>query len=213
MSNLRTHIREENARPEAGSVHGLFFCLSQNLTFPDLPPALFCELYSEAGFGIISFIQRESISFQETGRTAERMKRQRLGEIIRFVIAGGAGFAVELGALILLKEKAGLDTLIAVPIAFFLSVIVNYLICVFWVFSGAREQSRKNQVAFFLTSAVGLLLNELLMFLFRVMWGEDPVLFTVFSFPVSLYVMNKILSTGIVMIWNYLTKRYILTKG
>ena len=140
------------------------------------------------------------------------MKRQKLGEIIRFVIAGGAGFAVELGMLILLKEKLGLDTLIATPIAFTVSVIVNYLICVFWVFSGAKEQSRGNQIAFFLTSAAGLLLNELLMFLFRVLWGEDTVLFTLFSFDVSLYILNKVLATCIVMVWNYFTKRYILTK-
>lgn len=140
------------------------------------------------------------------------MKKQRLGEILRFVIAGAAGFAVEIGLLILLKEKLGLDTLIATPIAFTVSVIVNYLICVFWVFSGAREQSRANQAAFFLTSAAGLLLNELLMFLFRVIWGEDTVLFTVFSFSVSLYILNKALATCIVMIWNYFTKRYILTK-
>ena len=66
--------------------------------------------------------------------------------------------------------------------------------------------------SFFLTSAVGLLLNELLMFLFRVAWGEETVLFTVFSFAVSLYVLNKVLATCIVMVWNYFTKRYILTK-
>ncbi len=140
------------------------------------------------------------------------MKKQRLGEIIRFVIAGGAGFAVELGVLILLKEKLGLDTLIATPIAFTVSVIVNYLICVLWVFAGAREQSRKNRIAFFLTSAAGLLLNELLMFVFRVLWGEETVLFTVFTFAVSMYVLNKVLATCIVMVWNYFTKRYILTK-
>ena len=146
-------------------------------------------------------------------RDGKNMKKQRLGEVIRFLIAGGAGFAVELAALILLKEKLGLDTLVATPIAFILSVIVNYLICVFWVFDGAREQSRKSQAAFFLTSAVGLLLNELLMFLFRVIWGEETVLFTVFSFAVSLYVLNKVLATALVMIWNYFTKRYILMKN
>lgn len=141
------------------------------------------------------------------------MNRERIREILRFVIAGGAGFAVEIGALILLKEKLGMDTLIATPIAFTLSVIVNYLICVFWVFRGAREQNRKNQIAFFLTSAVGLALNEVLMLLFRVIWGEEKVLFTVFSFAVSLYVLNKVLATCIVMIWNYWTKRRILTGG
>ena len=141
------------------------------------------------------------------------MSRERIREILRFVIAGGAGFAVEIGALILLKEKLGMDTLIATPIAFTISVIVNYLICVFWVFRGAREQNRKNQIAFFLTSAVGLALNEVLMLLFRVAWGEEKVLFTVFSFAVSLYVLNKVLATCIVMIWNYWTKRRILTGG
>ena len=150
---------------------------------------------------------------EEILKDGKNMKKQRLGEVIRFLIAGGAGFAVELAALILLKEKLGLDTLVATPIAFILSVIVNYLICVFWVFDDAREQSRKSQAAFFLTSAVGLLLNELLMFLFRVIWGEETVLFTVFSFAVSLYVLNKVLATALVMIWNYFTKRYILMKN
>lgn len=140
------------------------------------------------------------------------MNRERLLEIVRFIIAGVAGFVVELVTLVLLKEKLGLDTLIATPIAFILSVIVNYVMCAFWVFPGARQQSKKSQVAFFLTSAVGLVLNEILMLLFRVIWGEESVLFTVFSFAVSLYVLNKILSTCIVMIWNYFTKRFILTK-
>lgn len=141
------------------------------------------------------------------------MDRKRLREVLRFAVAGAAGFVVELLVLILLKEKLGLDTLIATPIAFLLSVVVNYLICVFWVFDGARDQSRRNQAAFLLTSVIGLLLNELFMFLFRVMWGEDTVLFTVFSFSVSLYVLNKVISTILVMIWNYFTKRKILTSS
>lgn len=141
------------------------------------------------------------------------MGGKRIREVLRFAVAGVAGFAVELLVLILLKEKLGIDTLIATPIAFLLSVIVNYVICVFWVFDGARDQSRKSQAGFLLTSVIGLLLNELLMFLFRVMWGEETVLFTVFSFTVSLYVLNKVIATILVMIWNYFTKRKILTMG
>ncbi len=141
------------------------------------------------------------------------MSRQKLREIVRFLIAGGAGFAVEFVTLILLKEKLGLDTLIATPIAFVLAVIVNYLICVFWVFDGAREQNPRSRIAFFLTSAAGLGINEILMLLFRMIWGEETQLFTVFSFRFSLYMLNKILATAIVMIWNYFTKRYILMKG
>ena len=95
-------------------------------------------------------------------------------------------------------------------IAFLLGITVNYVLCVLWVFEGAREQSAKSRLGFFLTSAVGLLINELLMLLFRVIWGEDTVLMTIFSFPVSLYMVNKVIATGVVMIWNYFTKRKIL---
>ena len=138
------------------------------------------------------------------------MKNKRLGEIIRFAVAGAGGFVVEMLTLVLLKEKLGLDTLVATPIAFLLGITVNYVLCVLWVFEGAREQSAKSRLGFFLTSAVGLLINELLMLLFRVIWGEDTVLMTIFSFPVSLYMVNKVIATGVVMIWNYFTKRKIL---
>ena len=141
------------------------------------------------------------------------MNKDRLWEMIRFVAAGAFSFAVELATLILLRQKLGLDTLAATPIAFAVSVIVNYLLCAFWVFKAAKQQNRNSRIAFFLTSAVGLLLNELLMFLFRVIWGEDLVLITVFSFAISLYMLNKVLSTCVVMIWNYFTKKLILTKG
>jgi putative flippase GtrA len=140
------------------------------------------------------------------------MNKERTGEVLRFAVAGAAGFAVELAVLYLLREKLGMDTLIAAAIAFVVSVIVNYLMCALWVFHGAREQSGKSKIAFFLTSAVGLAINEGMMLLFRTLWGEDAVLFTVFSFVVKVYLLNKVLSTLVVMVWNYFTKRYILTK-
>ena len=61
-------------------------------------------------------------------------KKNRLQEILRFVITGGVCFAIELVVLVLLKELLHLDTLIATPLAFLVSVIVNYLLCVVGVF-------------------------------------------------------------------------------
>ena len=131
-------------------------------------------------------------------------------EFIRFIIAGGAGFAIELGTIIVLKEVFSLNTLIATPIAFTFSVILNYLLCVFWVFKGTRRQGKKNKSLFVLTSCFGLTLNEFLMYLFRTVWGEEYVILTIVSFPIKMYVFNKILSACIVIIWNYFTKRSIL---
>ena len=75
-----------------------------------------------------------------------------------------------------------------------------------------RGAERKSKAAFFLTSAAGLAINEGMMLLFRALWGEDAVLFTVLSFTVKMYLLNKVLSTFVVMVWNYFTKRYILTR-
>lgn len=138
---------------------------------------------------------------------------ERLTEVIRFAVAGAVGFAVEFATLVLLREKAGMDTLVATPLAFLLSVIVNYWMCVRWVFSGAGKQSGWSRTGFLLTSAIGLALNELLMLLFRVVLGEDGVVLTIFSFTVTMYMLNKVMATLIVMVWNYFTKRWILKKA
>ena len=138
---------------------------------------------------------------------------EKIKETLRFVITGGFCFLVEFVCLVLLRDTVGLDTLIATPIAFLISVAVNYLLCVRWVFTGAKDQDAAGKAGFLITSVMGLLLNELLMLLFRVIFGEDAVILSVFSFTVTMYMVNKAVATLIVMVWNYFTKRAILQKG
>ena len=137
----------------------------------------------------------------------------RLGEVVRFALTGGVCFLVEFAALVLLKEGLGLDTLIATPIAFALSVVVNYALCMRWVFRGARDGGAAAKAGFAVTSVMGLVLNEGLMLLFRVMLGEDAVLLTLLGYPVTMYMLNKVLSTLLVMVWNYFTKKAVLQSG
>ena len=143
----------------------------------------------------------------EESRNHDRMK-----EVIRFVITGGVCFLIEFAALVALRDGAGLDTLIATPIAFLISVIVNYLMCVGWVFDGAGKQGSAQRAGFLVTSAVGLGLNEVLMLLFRAIFGEDTPVLTVFGFTVTMYMVNKVMATVIVMVWNYFTKKWILNR-
>ena len=134
----------------------------------------------------------------------------RMQEIFRFLITGIICFAVEFILLVMLKEWFHLDTLIATPIAFMGSVAINYLMCVAWVFEGAKKNGHATKVGFFLTSAMGLLFNELFMLIFRLLFGEEAILFTILGFTVSMYMINKILATLLVMTWNYITKRTML---
>ena len=134
----------------------------------------------------------------------------RMQEVLRFLITGVVCFAVEFVLLVLLKELFHIDTLIATPIAFLGSVTVNYLMCVAWVFEGTKNGGRATQIGFLVTSAIGLLFNEVLMLAFRFLLGEETVLFTIFGFAVSMYMINKVLATLLVMVWNYFTKRAML---
>ncbi len=139
-------------------------------------------------------------------------KKSRTAEIIRFALTGGVCFLVELAILILLRGRLGVDTLIATPIAFLISVILNYLLCVVWVFRGAKNQGAGAKAGFLITSVIGLGLNELLMLVFRLTLGEDAVVLTIGSREINMYVLNKCLATLIVMIWNYFSKRAVLYR-
>ena len=139
-------------------------------------------------------------------------KKSRAAEIIRFALTGGVCFVVELAVLILLKGKFGVDTLIATPIAFLISVILNYLLCVVWVFRGAKNRGAGAKAGFLITSLIGLGLNELLMLVFRLTLGEDAVILTLRSRTINMYVLNKCIATLVVMIWNYFSKRAVLYR-
>ena len=139
-------------------------------------------------------------------------KKSRTAEIVRFALTGGICFLVELVVLILLKGTLGIDTLIATPVAFLVSVILNYLLCVIWVFRGAKNRGAGAKAGFLITSLIGLGLNELLMLIFRLTLGEDAVVLTLAGREINMYVLNKCLATLIVMIWNYFSKRAVLYR-
>lgn len=137
----------------------------------------------------------------------------RLKEILKFAFTGGVCFLIEYAALIVLKEWLHLSAVAATPIAFLISVVFNYLLCVRWVFDGAKEGSRKAQLGFVVTSLMGLVLNWAIMWALTALLGEDTLLFGILGVKVKVYMVNKVIATGLVMVWNYFTKRYVLRKG
>ncbi len=136
----------------------------------------------------------------------------RLKEIVKFVFTGGVCFLIEYAALILQKDWLHLPVLAATPVAFLISVAVNYLLCVRWVFSDAQQGSVKAQMGFVLTSGVGFFLNWAIMWALTALFGEDALLFTLFGISVKVYMVNKVIATILVMVWNYFTKRCVLRR-
>ena len=136
----------------------------------------------------------------------------RLKEILRFILTGGVCTLIEYAALYLLKEWLHWRVSFATPVAFLISVVFNYILCVRWVFPGAKEGSRKAQLGFLITSGIGFFLNWALMLALTALIGEDAVLLTLLGFEIKVYMVNKVIATALVMVWNYFTKRWVL-KG
>ena len=123
------------------------------------------------------------------------VKSERFKEIFRFGITGGLSFVVDYALLYLLTEFGGLNYLLSSGISFTVSV-VNYFLCVLWVFEGAQEKqkSTKSVVLFVGSSIVGLFINQILMWFFV-------------EIVLMYYMFAKIIATIIVMVWNYVMKR------
>ncbi len=122
------------------------------------------------------------------------MSKDRLWEIIRFCLVGGASFLVDYGLLYVCTEFLGIYYLCSSALSFTISVIFNYWLCVIYVFEGAKKQNKKQATLFISSSVIGLGLNQICMYFFVSVIG-------------IYYMLAKILATIIVTVWNYVMKR------
>lgn len=127
--------------------------------------------------------------------TKKLLKNERLAEIFRFSVNGTICFLIDWCVMMLLMKFTGLPDWFSIAAGFLVSVIVNYLICIFWVFDGTKNQTLIAKIIFLGSSVAGLLLTELLMFLL---------------IPFISPAIAKFIVAAIVMIWNYIMKRIAL---
>lgn len=123
---------------------------------------------------------------------------ERFWEILRFLFVGGGCFIFEYALLYSLTEFIGISYLTSSAVAFTLSLIVNYILCVVFVFRTGK-QTKEEMALFAATSLAGLLINQATMWILVELAG-------------LWYMFAKVFASAVVMVWNYLTKRYILHK-
>lgn len=121
-------------------------------------------------------------------------------QIISFGMVGFLCFFIDYGLLLGLTELVGINYLISSGISFTVSVVVNYLLSMKFVFESKEKNSRVREfVLFVILSLVGLGINQL------VMWV------TVEKMGI-LYQISKIAATAIVMVYNFISRKLILEK-
>ena len=125
------------------------------------------------------------------------MTRQRLYEIMRFCLVGGASFLVDYGLLYICTEWLGIYYFYSAGISFCVSVLFNYWLCITYVFVEAGRQTKSQAVLFIGASLVGLGINQVCMWYFVEIVG-------------IYYMLAKIFATAIVTVWNYIMKRRVV---
>ena len=119
-------------------------------------------------------------------------------QIFRFTIVGGIATIIDWIVYYLLFNYLNIDPLLANIFSFSVSVIYNYIASVKWVFNVDETKSKKKTFVYFIFfSVIGLLLTELLLFVFINKMTFDEMI-------------SKIVATFIVMIFNFVTRKMFL---
>lgn len=134
-------------------------------------------------------------------------------QILKFGVVGVVCFFIDFLTFEFCKQVLGIYYVIASAIGFTVSVIVNYILSMKFVFEGKEGMSRKKEfVIFVVLSLIGLALNALIIFIcvdgVYMHWPLLQTWFTV-DFAESL---GKIGATGIVMVYNFITRKMFLEK-
>ena len=124
-------------------------------------------------------------------------------QIMRFAVVGGIAFVIDFGLLLFLTEYVGLNYLLSATISFIVSVIVNYLLSIAWVFTAAKGQPKSKTksaiqiILFFILSTCGLFINN------GIIWFSVEIL------SIS-YIIGKLVATFVVMVFNFITRKILL---
>lgn len=122
-----------------------------------------------------------------------------INQILRFGVVGGIAFVIDYSILYILTEFIGIASLISAAIAFSISVIFNYIASIKWVFDVNKKQTKKDVIIFLGLSIIGLGINELIIYV-----GNNIGIY---------YMISKLFSTFIVMVYNFITRKLFIEKN
>lgn len=142
-------------------------------------------------------------------------------QILKFGVVGIISFIVDfiitMAISSLLRELFNVNTsnsaLIGAFFGFTISVIVNYLLSMKYVFQRKDNINRKKEfIIFVVLSTFGLVINELIIiFCINLVYNNWLWLQTLLNATLAIAI-SKIIATGVVMVYNFVTRKIFLEK-
>ena len=121
-----------------------------------------------------------------------------IAQSMKFGVVGVIAFIIDFGVMVFLTEVFAVPYLISTTIAFTVSVIFNYVASMRYVFVRKDDMSRRREfIIFVLLSVIGLVLNDVFMWLLVDFFFID-------------YRISKIITTVLVAIWNFVSRKIFL---
>lgn len=121
-------------------------------------------------------------------------------QFFRYLFVGGLASVVDWTALWFFYDIINIHKYVSIALAFVCGLLVNYIFSSLFVFTNVESNNRASQFSIYLTTGlIGLGWTELFMLLF------DEVL--------SIhYMVSKIITTAIVLLWNFGSKKILLYR-
>ena len=122
--------------------------------------------------------------------------------IFKYACVGGVCTILDLAVFAIFAKALNYHYVLVSSTGFALATLLNYLLCIRFVFQSGRRFSRRSEiVSLYVVSLIGLLLNQVVLVLFVEMFRTEMLL-------------SKILATGAVFLWNYFSRSiYVFGKG
>ncbi len=134
------------------------------------------------------------------------LNKANIKQFISYFFVGGVAAIVEWVMFFIFANVLQINYFVSTVIAFIFSTTANWILGRITTFKDNntyKDKKVKEAFLVFIVSAIGLLFNLILMYLFVTVMGFDSSLGKTLS---------KIAATGIVFIWNFLIRKLVIYK-
>ena len=141
------------------------------------------------------------------------MNKKLIWQIMKFSVVGGISFFVDFAVYAVACNVIGIHYIIAGVLGFVISVIVNYLLSMKFVFQSKKDASKKNEfVLFVILSVIGLIINSLILFICIDLMYMNATILQLYINEENMNLLAKIIATAIVMIYNFVSRKLLLEE-